>query len=88
MLRKFNVLAMALVLLGTPIASHAGEGRLSYACSACDFHQAEAGTCPQCKTTLSRQKLCYECPTCGVAQNDPGTCSMCGAELREKLRRQ
>ncbi len=84
MTRKFKVLAMLAVLLAAPIAAHAGDANTSYACSACGFNQAGAGTCPQCKTNLSKQRLCYECPSCGVAQNDPGTCSMCGAELKEK----
>ncbi len=74
----------AVAWVAAPIAVCAGEAKSVFVCSACDFQQADAGSCPKCNAALRKWNLTYECVSCGMAQTHPGTCSMCGTELKEK----
>ena len=89
--KKAMVLFSLLLTVGAMMsvtAWDAGAGvdqpKTVWACSACDFQQADAGSCPTCKADLAQYNVLYDCLTCGMTQVVPGNCSMCGTPLKEK----
>lgn len=89
--KKTAALFSLLVSLGMLLPFTARDARAGmdqpktvWACSACDFQQADAGGCPTCKADLAQYNIVYDCLTCGMTQVVPGNCSMCGTPLKEK----
>ena len=80
----FLSLGAVLPITVRDIQAAAGEPKTVWACSKCDFQQADAGTCPNCKADLAKYNVVYDCMSCGMTQVAPGNCSMCGTPLKEK----
>ena len=84
LLGLFMCLGAALPLTVKDLQAAGDQPKTVWACSACDFQQADAGKCPNCKTDLAKYNVVYDCLTCGMTQVVPGNCSMCGTPLKEK----
>ena len=80
----FLSLGVVLPVTARDVQAADQQPKTVWACSACDFQQADAGACPNCKADLAQYNVVYDCLTCGMTQVVPGNCSMCGTPLKEK----